>query len=246
MADRKNLPAVSLSGVGRSFDGRPVLSNIDLTVRRGEFIVLVGKSGCGKSTLLKIIGGLDDGAVGAVNVVPNHATVFQGPRLLPWKPVWKNVVLGLGGPKVVLRERALTALREVDLTGRADAWPLTLSGGEAQRVALARALVRTPDLLLLDEPFAALDALTRLKMQQLVLKLWSSHKVATLFVTHDVDEALLLADKIVLIDSGRIAGSFEIGLTRPRHREHPHFAALRKELLAALGVATDVAWKAAG
>lgn len=228
--------AVQLRGVGRVFDGRRVLAGIDLTIRSGEFVVLVGKSGCGKSTLLKIVGGLDSGAEGVIDVSPDQAIVFQDPRLLPWKPVWKNVILGLEGSQAQLRERARDALAEVGLADHAHAWPLTLSGGEAQRVALARALVRTPNLLLLDEPFAALDALTRLKMQQQVIALWRRHRIAALFVTHDVDEALLLADRIVLIADGAIARIFEIGLSRPRHREHPRFVAFRKELLQALGV----------
>ena len=227
---------VVLAGVGRVFDGRRVLAGIDLTIAPGEFVVLVGKSGCGKSTLLRIVGGLDTGAEGEVAVAQDHALVFQQPRLLPWKPVWRNVVLGLSGPRRALRPRALSALAEVGLTARADAWPLTLSGGEAQRVALARALVRTPRLLLLDEPFAALDALTRLKMQQQVLQLWAEHRVAALFVTHDVEEALLLADRVLLMEDGRITRRFDIALPRPRHRDHPRFGALRVDLLRALGV----------
>jgi len=237
-------PAVRLRGVGRVFEGRRVLSDVDLTIAQGEFVVIVGKSGCGKSTLLKIVGGLDEGAEGAVEVVENHAIVFQDPRLLPWKPVWRNVILGIDGPAAKLRERADEALAEVGLTERAEAWPLTLSGGEAQRVAIARALVRAPDLLLMDEPFAALDALTRLKMQRQVAGLWRRHKIATLFVTHDVDEALLLADRIVLVEVGRVARHFEIDLSRPRRREHPRFMALRKELLANLGVEADNAFDA--
>jgi sulfonate transport system ATP-binding protein len=233
------LPAVRLRNVRRVFEGRQVLVDVDLTIGLGEFVVLVGRSGSGKSTLLKIIGGLDAGAEGSVEVTPNHAIVFQDSRLLPWKRVWKNVILGLGGSASVLRERAQATLTEVGLGARANAWPLTLSGGEAQRVAIARALVRTPDLLLLDEPFAALDALTRLKLQHQVLALWRRHGIAALFVTHDVDEAVLLADRILLIDEGRLQREFDIGLARPRHREHPRFVALRKELLLALGVDED-------
>lgn len=232
-------PAIVLRKVGREFEGRRVLSDVDLTIEPGEFVVLVGASGCGKSTLLKIVGGLDTGAEGEIRVAPSQATVFQDPRLLPWKPVWKNVILGLNGAAAELRARALAALAEVGLTARADAWPLTLSGGEAQRVALARALVRTPDILLLDEPFAALDALTRLNMQQQVIELWREHRPATLFVTHDVDEAILLADRILLVERGRIARSFVVRLPRPRHRDLPEFASLRRQLLAGLGVSED-------
>jgi sulfonate transport system ATP-binding protein len=234
-------PAVLLENVARRFDGRTVLSGIDLTIAQGEFVVLIGQSGCGKSTLLKIVGGLDHGAEGRVEVGTNRAIVFQDPRLLPWKVVWKNVVLGLEGTKEVLRDRAFSALDEVGLAARAEAWPLTLSGGEAQRVAIARALVRTPDLLLLDEPFAALDALTRLKMQRQVGDLWQRHGMAALFVTHDVDEALLLADRVLLVESGRIARDFAVDIPRPRVRENSRFIRLRKELLRALGVEEPVA-----
>lgn len=239
MTMSQRLAAVHLRNVGRVFDGRRVLADVDLTIRQGEFVVLVGRSGSGKSTLLKIVGGLDAGAEGTIDVTCNQAIVFQDARLLPWKRVWKNVILGLRGSAGSLRERAQATLAEVGLSARADAWPLTLSGGEAQRVAIARALVRTPDLLLLDEPFAALDALTRLKLQQQVSELWRRHAISALFVTHDVEEALLLADRILLIDEGRLRREFDIGLRRPRHREHPRFVALRKELLAALGVDED-------
>lgn len=234
-------PVVSLSGVGRAFDGRQVLRDISLDVRPGEFVVLVGKSGCGKSTLLKIVAGLDRGATGRLNLPRNRSIVFQDARLLPWKRVWQNVVFGLDGPADRLRARAETALAEVDLPGFAEAWPARLSGGEAQRVALARALVREPSLLLLDEPFAALDALTRLKMQDQVLGLWRQHSVATLFVTHDVDEAIALADRIVLIEDGRIARIFPVELARPRQRDDAGFAQLRRALLSSLGVSAPEA-----
>lgn len=229
-------PAALLEGVTRRFDGRTVLSGVDLRIAQGEFVVLVGQSGCGKSTLLKIVGGLDGDAEGRVSVSANRAIVFQDPRLLPWKPVWKNVVLGLNSSKTELRNLALSALDEMGIAARAEAWPLTLSGGEAQRVALARALVRTPDLLLLDEPFAALDALTRLKMQRQVGDLWRRHGMAILFVTHDVDEALLLADRVLLVEGGRIAQDIPVDLAHPRLREHPRFVDLRRQLLRALGV----------
>ena len=232
---------VELVGVERSFDGRPVLSGIDLRIAAGEFVTLVGRSGCGKSTLLKIVGGLDKGALGRISVPGRRAIVFQDARLLPWKRVWRNVTIGLEGTGSALRGRALAALSEVGLAERIEAWPLTLSGGEAQRVALARALVRTPDLLLLDEPFAALDALTRLQMQGQIAELWRRHGMAILLVTHDVDEALLLADRVVLIDRGRIASDDAIALPRPRHRDDPAFARVRRDLLGRLGVVED-AW----
>jgi sulfonate transport system ATP-binding protein len=186
--------------------------------------------------LLRVIAGLDHDAEGELEVTANHAIVFQDPRLLPWKPVWRNVVLGLKGRAADLKRLALRALGEVGLTERADAWPLTLSGGEAQRVGLARALVRTPDLLLLDEPFAALDALTRLKMQRQVTALWLRHRIAMVFVTHDVEEALLLADRVMLLEQGSITRQIKVDLPRPRDRRHPLFGRLERELLAALGV----------
>jgi sulfonate transport system ATP-binding protein len=160
--------------------------------------------------------------------------VFQEPRLLPWKKVWRNVSLGLRSGDT--RARARAALEELGLAHRLDAWPLTLSGGEAQRVALARALVREPKLMLLDEPFAALDALTRLRMQALVGKLWQTHDLTVLLVTHDVDEALLLADRAVVLIDGRIGADIAIPLDRPRHHSHPDFIRLRQQLLGTLGV----------
>jgi sulfonate transport system ATP-binding protein len=162
--------------------------------------------------------------------------VFQDARLLPWRRVWRNVVIGLGGKRAELRARAVAALAEVGLVDHADAWPRTLSGGEAQRVALARALVRAPGLLLLDEPFAALDALTRLRMQRLVGRLWQRHGLAVLLVTHDIDEAVQLGDRILLMEEGRIALDLPIRLPHPRRREQADCVALRARLLAELGI----------
>jgi sulfonate transport system ATP-binding protein len=157
---------------------------------------------------------------------------------MPWSRVWRNVTLGLTGPD--LRARALRALGEVGLTARADAWPRTLSGGESQRVALARALVRTPHLLLLDEPFGALDALTRIRAQALVARLWTEHRPAVLLVTHDVEEALRLADRALVLRDGRIAEEFTVDVARPRPLDHPRLLALRRALLIALGVNADL------
>ncbi len=227
---------VRVRGLRRAFAGRVVLDGVDLDLAPGEFVALLGASGSGKSTLLRALGGLDTGATGLLDVPPRQAIVFQEHRLLPWSKVWRNVTLGLPGRG--LRDRALAALGEVGLAARADAWPAVLSGGESQRVALARALVRTPDLLLLDEPFAALDALTRLRAQTLVARLWSRHRFAVLLVTHDVDEALLLADRVLLLGHGRIAGELVVDVPRPRSPDHPRFATLRRRLLAALGVGT--------
>ena len=229
---------VRVRGLTRSFGGPAVLDDLDLVLRAGEFAALLGRSGSGKSTLLRALAGLDP-AAGAVSVPAARAVVFQEPRLLPWKRVRANVALGLRGPDA--GGRAERALAEVGLGHRLDAWPLTLSGGEAQRAALARALVREPALLLLDEPFASLDALTRLRMQAMVEALWRAHGPAVLMVTHDVDEALRLADRVLVLDGGRIALDRPVGLPRPRRRAEPAFAALRADLLAALGVDADEA-----
>jgi sulfonate transport system ATP-binding protein len=173
-----------------------------------------------------------------LKLIPQRrAVVFQEPRLLPWKRVWHNVALGLD--KSTARTRAIAALEEVELGHRVDAWPLTLSGGEAQRAALARAIVRQPELLLLDEPFASLDALTRIRMHQLVAGLWQTHRPAVLLVTHDVDEALILADRVLILAGGLIAKNVTVGLDRPRRQSHPRFAELHHRLLTELGVTVE-------
>ncbi|MEU9195654.1 ABC transporter ATP-binding protein [Streptomyces hundungensis] len=226
--------AVRVEGLTRAFDGRPVIDGLHLTLRAGEFTALLGRSGCGKSTLLRVLAGLDREIEGTVLVPERRAVAFQSPRLMPWKRVWRNVLLGLPGKP----QRAVAdgALEEVGLSHRSGAWPRTLSGGEAQRASLARALVREPDLLLLDEPFGALDALTRIKAQQLVAELWQRRGCAVLLVTHDVDEALLLADRVLVMRDGAIAHDTPVALDRPRTVGAPGFAALRAELLAELGV----------
>ena len=223
-------------GLTRSFGGRVVLDHLDLDIQRGEWVAMIGRSGTGKSTLLRALAGLDRDVSGELVVSAPAAVVFQEPRLVPWKKVWNNVALGLrdADPRTIAR----TALDEVGLAERADAWPLTLSGGEAQRAALARALVRDPGLLLMDEPFSALDALTRISMHQLVMSLWERHQPAVLLVTHDVDEALALADRVLVLSDGKIAHSASIALDRPRDRDHPDLVALRIRLLTELGVAT--------
>lgn len=228
--------AVHVQGLTRSFDGRAVIDDLQLDVRPGEFVALLGRSGCGKSTLLRILAGLDRDIEGTVLVPRRKAVAFQAPRLMPWKKVWRNVLLGLpGGPERAVAEQALT---EVGLTHRANAWPKTLSGGEAQRASLARALVREPDLLLLDEPFGALDALTRIKAQRLVGELWRRRGCAVLLVTHDVEEAVLLADRVLVMDGGVIAYETQVDLDRPRDIADPRFAELRAGLLERLGVDT--------
>jgi sulfonate transport system ATP-binding protein len=224
-------------GLHRSFGDRTVLDGVDLDIEQGEFVALLGRSGSGKSTLLRVLAGLDSAHDGDLSVNGEVAVAFQEPRLVPWKRVHANIALGLDGPDP--QARTLAALEEVGLTGRRDAWPLTLSGGEAQRASLARALVREPDLLLLDEPFSALDALTRITIHRLVLDLWSRHEPGILLVTHDVDEALLLADRVLVLDEGRIAHESRVELPRPRRTDHPDLIRLRSALLTQLGVTLE-------
>jgi len=226
-------PLVKLRGFTRSFGANTIISNLDLDIAEGEFVALLGRSGSGKTTLLRTLAGLDDVSGQDVQVPTSRAVVFQDARLLPWKKVWRNVALGLKGLVGRVRVKAEKALEEVGLGHRLEAWPLTLSGGEAQRVALARALVREPKLLLLDEPFAALDALTRLKMHDLVLALWAAHCPAVLMVTHDVDEAIALADRVLVLDKGRIVAQERIQAPRGERAEVSR--GLRQRLLSVLG-----------
>jgi sulfonate transport system ATP-binding protein len=229
--------SVTVRGLTKRFGDRTVLSGLDIDIAPGEFVALLGRSGSGKSTLLRVLAGLDDAVDGDVVVRGTVSVAFQQPRLLPWRRVWRNVVLGLhtdGRHRGADRELAARALAEVRLADLADAWPRTLSGGEAQRLSLARALVREPDLLLLDEPFGALDALTRIAMHDLVIDLWQRHRPSVLLVTHDVDEALLLADRMLILADGRIAG--EHVLTAPRPRRLGDDIDVRTEVLHGLGV----------
>jgi sulfonate transport system ATP-binding protein len=232
--------AVFASGVRRTFGDRAVLRGLDISIAPGEFAALLGRSGTGKSTLLRILGGLDPDYGGDVLVPQRRAVVFQEPRLLPWQRVLPNVALGLKSSgqneRGRLRARSISALSEVGLAAQARAWPVTLSGGEAQRVALARALVREPQLMLLDEPFGALDALTRARMHGLLQDLCARHRPAVLLVTHDVDEAIALADRVLVLTDGAITVDLPVRLDRPRDRGHPEFTALRIRLLGELGV----------
>ncbi|MCT9930683.1 ABC transporter ATP-binding protein [Planotetraspora sp. A-T 1434] len=241
MSDTARQPVASVRDLTRRFGERTVLDRLDLEIGRGEFIALLGRSGSGKSTLLRALAGLDGEVEGGLTVTDSVAVAFQEPRLIPWKRVHANITLGLPGKGAAQgpKERADAALAEVGLSERAGAWPLTLSGGEAQRASLARALVREPELLLLDEPFSALDALTRITIHQLVLQLWSVHRPAVLLVTHDVDEALLLADRVLVLDEGRIAHDSAVSTPRPRHRDDPDLLSLRATLLSALGVSPE-------
>jgi sulfonate transport system ATP-binding protein len=226
-------PAVRAAQLVRRYGDRTVLEALDLEIRRGEFLALLGKSGCGKTTLLRALAGLDPIDGGTLSKPEKSTVVFQEHRLLPWWRVWRNV--GIGLPRSSARARAQSALEEVGLDKHADAWPVTLSGGEAQRVALARALVREPELLLLDEPFAALDALTRIRMHGLVRDLTARHRPAVLLVTHDVDEAILLADRVLTMREGRIAAEHPVP-AGARDRGAAAFAGLRATLLGELGV----------
>lgn len=234
---------VRIRGLRRAFGAQQVLDDLDLDIADGEFVAMLGRSGSGKSTLLRILAGLDDRAEGSVVAPRSRAVVFQNPRLLPWRRALANVTFALpdGGPDVPSRsDRGRAALAEVGLADKAGAWPLSLSGGEAQRVALARALVREPDLMLLDEPFGALDALTRIRMYGLLHELWARRRMAVLHVTHDVDEAILLADRVVVLSGGRVSLDRRVGLPFPRTRADAGFAELHLELLAALGVREEV------
>jgi sulfonate transport system ATP-binding protein len=242
------MAAVTASDVRKEFGGREVLRGLDLSLEDGEFVALLGRSGTGKSTLLRILGGLDPAYSGDVLVARRRAVVFQEPRLIPWQRVLPNVSLGLApgvnGGRDALWRLSLGALDEVGLTDHARAWPVTLSGGEAQRVALARALVREPQLMLLDEPFGALDALTRARMQLLLRELCERHQPAVLLVTHDVDEAIGLADRVLVLADGVLTFAAPVPLDRPRDGGDPAFIALRSRLLAELGVHKEITFAA--
>ncbi|WP_105975282.1 ABC transporter ATP-binding protein [Streptomyces geranii] len=226
-------PAVQLRGLTRSFDGRTVLDALDLDIPAGQFVALLGHSGSGKSTLLRAVAGLDHEVEGSGQLTAPErvSVVFQDSRLLPWRRVLDNVLLGLEGKEAAAKGRE--ALAEVGLKGRERAWPSELSGGEAQRAALARSLVREPELLLADEPFGALDALTRIKMHALLRELWRRHQPSVLLVTHDVDEAVVLADRVLVLEAGRIGVDLVVDHGRPREE-------YRGVLLEALGVTSDV------
>jgi sulfonate transport system ATP-binding protein len=222
---------VRLTRVDKAFGDRNVLRDLTLDVRPSEFIAVVGRSGSGKSTLLRLLCGLEAPSGGEVSVVDAHGAslldrvrvVFQEPRLLPWRSVLANVALGRPQSDVA---RALAVLSRVGLRDRADDYPGVLSGGQQQRVALARALLHEPRLLLLDEPFGALDALTRIEAQQLVGELWAEARFTTILVTHDVSEAVLLSDRVLVVEDGAIADEVIIDLPRPRTRALPEVGRL--------------------
>ena len=222
---------LTLERVSKSYGQRTVLRNLGLQLRAGEFVAVVGRSGCGKSTLLRAIAGLEQTDAGQVTVgygAPSSVRImFQEARLLPWKSVLDNVTLGLSRSL----NAAMATLHALGLAERADDWPSELSGGQRQRVALARALLHQPQLLLLDEPLGALDALTRIEMQQLIETQWRAHGFTAVLVTHDVQEALALADRVILIEEGRITLDLPVDLPRPRARGSAAFAALERRLL---------------
>ncbi|THD54146.1 ABC transporter ATP-binding protein [Phenylobacterium sp.] len=230
-------PVVRVRRLSRRFTLKGVLDGVDLEIRRGEFVALLGRSGCGKSTLLRALARLDHEAEGDGEIVvpERRSVVFQDARLLPWKRVLDNVILGLSGPDA--EARGVRALLEVELLGREASWPYELSGGEQQRVALARSLVREPELLLADEPFGALDALTRIRMHALLKRLSEAHRPAVLLVTHDVDEAIELAHRVVVLEQGRVAADIAVELPPDGPERSVRFAALRRQLLGRLGVA---------
>jgi len=232
----KTEPVVRVRDLHRRFTLRGVLNGLDLDIHDGEFVALLGRSGSGKSTLLRALADLDHEAEGSGEIiVPERmSVVFQDARLLPWKRVLDNVLLGLTGANG--RERGLRALEEVELAGRAGSWPYELSGGEQQRVALARSLVREPKLLLADEPFGALDALTRIRMHALLKRLSEIHNPAVLLVTHDVDEAIALADRVVVLEGGKIAADITVPRADTGEVPEAQAAGLKARLLALLGV----------
>jgi sulfonate transport system ATP-binding protein len=232
----RRLTGVLAEGVVRTFGDRTVLDHLDLVIGDEELVVLLGPSGCGKSTLLRLLAGLDRPDGGRIEVPATRAIVFQGDRLLPWQCVLRNVTLGLRGSDA--DQRARKALADVHLDGRERAWPRQLSGGEAQRVALARALVAEPELILLDEPFAALDAITRVRMHDLVRELRRKHRASMLLVTHDVDEAVALADRIVVMSDGRIGSEHRVDLSAADREASVAREEIRLALLAALGLAS--------
>jgi sulfonate transport system ATP-binding protein len=238
--ERQTGIAGELRHVDKWYGPERVLTDVSVRIGHGEIVALVGRSGSGKSTLLRVLAGLSDDHTGERVVAGAPALAFQEPRLFPWRNVHTNVVYGLTRirlPRAEAHARADRALADVGLTDRADAWPLTLSGGQAQRVSLARALVAEPDLILLDEPFGALDALTRLSMRALLLDLWRQHGFGVLLVTHDVDEAVALADRVLVLDAGRVVHTLEVGDPR-RSPGDPSARAetYRVELLDKLGV----------
>jgi sulfonate transport system ATP-binding protein len=235
--EARGLP-LTIRDLRKSFGDNQVLRGIDLHIPAGQFVAIVGRSGCGKSTLLRLIAGLDKPSAGSISfgeaARPEDVRVmFQEPRLLPWARVLSNVEVGLGRGRKAdgAQARAEHALAEVGLTDKRDQWPSVLSGGQKQRVALARALVSGPRLLAFDEPLGALDALTRIAMQRLLERVWADQAFTAILVTHDVSEAVTLADRVLVIEDGRIAEDIQVGIARPRERGSAELAALEGFIL---------------
>jgi sulfonate transport system ATP-binding protein len=236
-AAARGLP-LTVRDLRKSFGDNEVLRGIDLHIPAGQFVAIVGQSGCGKSTLLRLIAGLDKPTSGSISfgetARPEDIRVmFQEPRLLPWARVLSNVEVGLGRDRKAdgAQSRAEHALAEVGLTDKRGQWPSVLSGGQKQRVALARALVSGPRLLAFDEPLGALDALTRIAMQRLLERVWADQGFTAILVTHDVAEAVALADRVLVIEDGRIAEDIEVGIARPRERGAADLASLEGFIL---------------
>lgn len=228
--------AISIRALEQTFGTRQVLKQLDLEIPAGQFVAIVGRSGCGKSTLLRLLAGLNNAVAGQItaNGQPlaqqsdDVRLMFQDARLLPWKSVINNVGLGLTGN---WKQQAREALDAVGLLERENEWPAALSGGQKQRVALARALIHRPRLLLLDEPLGALDALTRIEMQRLIERLWQQHHFTVLLVTHDVAEAVSVADRVLLIEDGRIGFDVAINAERPRNHGDATIAGIQQQVL---------------
>jgi sulfonate transport system ATP-binding protein len=238
--------ALTIRGLHKSFGDHEVLRGIDLYIPAGQFVAVVGRSGCGKSTLLRLIAGLETASAGTVSFSeqprPEDLRVmFQEPRLLPWARVLSNVEVGLGRDRASAdaQTRAENALVEVGLDDKRDQWPAVLSGGQKQRVALARALVSRPRVLAFDEPLGALDALTRISMQRLLGRVWHDQAFTAILVTHDVSEAVALADRVLVIEDGRIAHDIDVDIPRPRRRGSADLAALEGSILRELLQSAD-------
>jgi sulfonate transport system ATP-binding protein len=230
--------ALTIRGLRKAFGDNEVLRGIDLHIPAGQFVAVVGRSGCGKSTLLRLIAGLETIDAGTISFgeearAGDVRVMFQEPRLLPWARVLSNVEVGLGRDRASAdaKARAETALAEVGLDDKRAAWPAVLSGGQKQRVALARALVSHPRVLAFDEPLGALDALTRISMQRLLGGVWHDQAFTAILVTHDVSEAVALADRVLVIEDGRIAHDIDVHIARPRRRGSADLAALEGAIL---------------
>ncbi|MBR1221386.1 ABC transporter ATP-binding protein [Bradyrhizobium sp. U87765 SZCCT0131] len=258
LATKSQLPgaALDIDGVSHQFDidgkALPVLDDISFSVRPGEFVALLGPSGCGKSTLLRLVAGLEPPRAGTLHEDgepitgpwPSRVVVFQDPTLFPWRTVWNNVALGLEAQGILRSERRRVdaALDLVGLSAFRSAYPHQLSGGMAQRVALARALVNDPRILVLDEPLGKLDSLTRITMQSELVSLWQRSGFTALLVTHDVEEALFLANRVIVFSDrpATIKADIPVDLSYPRHRGDPRLADLRRQILGLLGL--DATW----